>query len=254
MSMRNLVMLCSMLMNIHGVHADDKKQAVAGFAIGTTMFGGSTAALVIAQNYFAMTSNLQMAEVAAQTVTATPEISAFEWFFQGATQAIASSEVSVAGSGSSSGAVAASETVLETLAALAPEAVAAGLVIVAVVAIALATMPFWLPPILKQSGVANSTLYEVKSYIDFQGAVGSSCSRAHLVVYPYSRKDLGAPWREVGGDRGRACIPKRYGATILVATRGSIVRFASSIKDQAKHMKNITLRSDTTLRIRLENI
>ena len=261
MSIRHLIMLC-VLMNICAVHAEDKKkddkqQEVAGFAIGATVFGGSTAAIIIAQNYFVMTSNFQMAEVAAQTLTAAPEVSALEWFVPGATQAIASSEASAAGaagSGGSSGVAVGSKTLLDTLAALAPETVAAGLVVIAVIAIALATMPFWLPPILKQSGVANSTLYEVKAYIDFQGAVGGSCSRAHLAVYPYSRKDLGAPWRVVGGDRGRACLPERYGASILMVMRGSVVQLAGSIKDQAKHMKNIALRSDKALRIQWANV
>jgi len=114
-------------------------------------------------------------------------------------------------------------------------------VVVVVVIVAVATISLWLPPILKQSGVANSTLYEVDAYIDFQGAVGSSCSRAHLVMYPYSRKDLGAPWRVVGGDRGRACIPERYGARIHIPARGALVAFKGSTKDAHKNIKKIGL-------------
>ena len=127
-----------------------------------------------------------------------------------------------------------------------------GLVVIAVVVVvaivAMATISLWLPPILKQSGVANSTLYEVDAYIDFQGAVGSSCSRAHLVMYPYSRKDLGAPWRVVGGDRGRACIPERYGARVDIPARGSLVQFRGSIKDTHKNIKKIGLEAPTSKR------
>jgi|GEM_PF-3183318 len=121
-------------------------------------------------------------------------------------------------------------------------------VVVVVVIVAVATISLWLPPILKQSGVANSTLYEVDAYIDFQGAVGSSCSRAHLVMYPYSRKDLGAPWRVVGGDRGRACIPERYGARIDIPSRGTLVQLRGSTKDAHKNIKKIGLEAPTAQR------
>jgi len=232
------------LMNVYAMHAGEK----AGLAIGGTLVGGSTALLIGAQQYFSSgTANVNVAEMAME-----------EWVLEVpvAPQTTASGAVTESGAMAESAAAAESAELVSAEAAVTAAGIAAAVTIVVIIVavVALATISLWLPPILKQSGVANSTLYEVKAYIDFQGEVGSSCSRAHLVLYPYSRKDLGAPWQEVGGDRGRACIPARYGARVYIAMRGATVQCASSLKDQAKHMKNINIKTDKTVRIQWANV
>jgi len=113
----------------------------------------------------------------------------------------------------------------------------ATIIITIIVMVAIETMPYWLPKILKQSGMANNTLYEARAYIDFQGAVGQACSRANFHLYPYSRKDLGGKfWQEVGGDRGRSCLPDRY-TTLVYIPSCALITLKSSYHDTAKHMK-----------------
>jgi|GEM_PF-3942707 len=98
------------------------------------------------------------------------------------------------------------------------------------------TMPYWLPLLLRESGVANNTLYEASSSIAFQGEVGKSCDRAHFHFYPYNRKDLnGKFWQEVGGDRGRSCLPEQYYTTIYIPCR-TLITIHGFKKDHTKHM------------------
>ena|GEM_PF-3808755 len=107
--------------------------------------------------------------------------------------------------------------------------------------IAMETMPYWLPLIYKQSGMVNNTLYEARAYISFQGGETVSCSRANFNFYPYNRKDLGVrSWKEVGGDRGRMCLPERYVATIFVPQR-QLVSIQGAYGNKTKDMKIFSL-------------
>jgi len=107
--------------------------------------------------------------------------------------------------------------------------------------IAMETMPYWLPLIYKQSGMVNNTLYEAQAYINFQGGETVSCSRANFHFYPYNRKDLrGRSWQEVGGDRGRMCLPERYVATVFVPQR-QLVSIQGTYGNKTKDMKIFSL-------------
>ena len=102
--------------------------------------------------------------------------------------------------------------------------------------VATVTMPYWLPLLLRESGVANNTLYEASSSIVFQGEMEKSCNHAYFHFYPYNRKDLnGRFWQEVGGDRGRSCLPERYYTTVYIPCR-TLITIQGSKKDHAKHM------------------
>ena len=107
--------------------------------------------------------------------------------------------------------------------------------------IAMETMPYWLPLIYKQSGMVNNTLYEARAYISFQGGETVSCSRANFHFYPYNRKDFGRrSWAEVGGDRGRICLPERYVATVFVPQR-QLVSIQGAYGNKTKDMKIFSL-------------
>jgi len=134
----------------------------------------------------------------------------------------------------------------ETAVTAAAAATIATIVITIIVMIAIETMPYWLPKILKQSGLANNTLYEARGYIDFQGAIGQACSRANFHLYPYNRKDLGGRfWQEVGGDRGRSCLPERYTIMMYIPSR-TLITLKASHRDLAKHMKIFSIKPAQT--------
>jgi len=133
------------------------------------------------------------------------------------------------------------ETELEEVMATAAMIETAMLVINIVLLVAYTTMPYWLPLIYKQSGVCNNTLYQASAFIDFQGAAGASCSRAHFDLAPYNRKDLGhRSWQQVGGDRGRACLPQRYGTRIYLAGGGVTIVMKGAKKESTKQLELFT--------------
>jgi|GEM_PF-3508086 len=127
---------------------------------------------------------------------------------------------------------------LEEIMATAAMIETAMLVINLVLLVAYTTMPYWLPLIYKQSGIGNHTLYESHAFIDFQAAAGTSCSRAHFTLCPYNRKDLGCKsWQQVGGDRGRSCLPEKYHTRMYLACGGVTLIMESSKKELTKQFE-----------------
>ena len=184
----------------------------------------------------------QIMEAASAVGTKSKEIIALETALNMETQASTATTTLQTAAKTAQAASEASETAVTAAAA----ATIATIVITIIVMIAIETMPYWLPKILKQSGIANNTLYEARAYIDFQGAVGQACSRATFHLYPYSRKDLGGRfWQEVGGDRGRSCLPERYTTMVYIPSR-TLVTLKASLRDTAKHMKIFSIKPAQT--------